>query len=206
MEYETAPGPAVSEIPPYLLPAGQWALLKRAGDIKSSITPGTVGRRANEWMSHGGWAALWSLNVVGGSAAAVKSGVVKSPRPSCSLSLLGLEVFVLEGCRKNYCLFFSVIWESNVSSSETGKMRTPLSKVTDTQHGTFRDMNSDLQSFLPLWVLYDSVILLVSLIAGPQLLSLHQHQGLSLFCKQMISPQPAALCSLAQPSRDSPSS
>lgn len=106
MEYETAPGPAVSEIPPYLLPAGQWALLKRSGDIKSSITPGTVGRRANEWMSHGGWAALWSLNVVGGSAAAVKSAVVKSPRPSCSLSLLGLEVFVLEGCRKSYCVFF----------------------------------------------------------------------------------------------------
>lgn len=57
-------------------------------------------------MSHGGWAALWSLNVVGGSAAAVKSAVVKSPRPSCSLSLLGLEVFVLEGCRKSYCVFF----------------------------------------------------------------------------------------------------
>lgn len=157
--WNSAPGPAVPEIPSVLSASCAEGSAKWAGDIKSSITPGTVGRRANEQMSHGDWAALWSLNVMGGSVAALKPA-------------LHLAAPVPNTLRRVWPWLQEELWLLlSHASSETDEMRTDCQQLL-TQHDTLREMNLGLQSFL-----------LVSLTAGPQLLSLCHHSRLAVFCK-----------------------
>lgn len=119
-------------------------------------------------MNHGDWTALWTLNVMGGSVATIKlalllvqeyRSVLLGYRP---LYPTDLDTFGLENCGKTHGLH---------ESSETDENR--LLAVLETQHGTFKEMSSGLQSFL-----------LLPPIAGPQLLSLCHHSRLSLFYKQ----------------------
>jgi len=75
-EYETPLlGRQCLKSPPCCLPAVQRASVKWSGDIKSGVTPGTVGRRADKQMSHRDWATLWYLKVMGVSVAALESAL-----------------------------------------------------------------------------------------------------------------------------------
>lgn len=107
---------------------------------------------------------LWSLNVMGGSVAAVKPALhLVAPVPN------RLRRVWLWGLQGELLLLLSH------ASSEADENRLPT--VTNTQHNAFRDMNSGLRSFLR-----------VSLIAGPQAV-----QAVSLLQVKRTSPQPQQL-------------